>query len=90
MAQAPTTATTTLDPATTTPTTKPWQQSLTVKGAALAAVAPLILANGPGLLHLVGVDAASALELTNAAAQLIGGLGAIMAFIGRMRLGGLH
>jgi hypothetical protein len=69
---------------------KPWTKSLTVQGAAVAALSGLVSAYGPSLLAGVGIAPDNAAELARSAAGVLASVGGLMALIGRLRLGGLH
>lgn len=68
---------------------KPWQKSLTVQGTLVVAAGVAIASQGPAILAAFGVDPDSAAQATSAIAQVASGVGALMALIGRLRLGGL-
>jgi hypothetical protein len=70
--------------------TRKWQSSLTLQGGVLAGAATFVAAKGPALLVALGLTPAIAGELVGDTASLMGAAGALMVFVGRLRLGDLR
>lgn len=69
---------------------KPWQKSLTIKGAVIGAAATFVSAKGAAILTTCGVDPTLAKELTGDLSGIMAGVAALMVAVGRLRLGDLH
>lgn len=66
-----------------------WQSSLTLQGGIVAGAASFVAAKGGPLLIALGLSPALSGEAVSDVATLLGAAGALMVFIGRLRLGDL-
>lgn len=67
---------------------KPWRQSLTYQGVAIAAAGGWIALHGASFLAFMAPTVAA--DVARSAGEVVGAIGSFMAVIGRARIGGLH